>query len=112
MIIFLSSKILSHIYYASTSKLKIKSNTMTAKITKKYWTILPVLLMILFYLLWGPLFPWNPIKIVYQEIKTSKATLYIKSYIKNPADYQNIFAEVFSVQLSEFLKKYNLNLMM
>jgi hypothetical protein len=29
------------------------------------------------YLFWGPLFPWNPLKIGYQKISSSKATIYI-----------------------------------
>ena len=32
---------------------------------------------VIFYLFWGPLFPWNPVKIGYKKFTSSKATLYI-----------------------------------
>ncbi len=35
------------------------------------------------YLFWGPLFPWNPIKIGYTKISFPKATVYVKNYTEN-----------------------------
>ncbi len=49
---------------------------MRIKLKKRYLLIL-ALMSILFYLFWGPLFPWNPIKIGYKKIISSKATIYI-----------------------------------
>lgn len=46
------------------------------KTKKKYWALL-VLVIIISYLLWGPLFPWNPVKIGYKKISSKKATVYI-----------------------------------
>ncbi len=47
---------------------------------KKYQLLLMIgFLFLLCYLFWGPLFPWNPVKIGYQEIASSKATVYIKN---------------------------------
>ena len=46
------------------------------KTKKKYWALL-VLVIIISYLLWGPLFPWNPVKIGYIKISSTKATIYI-----------------------------------
>lgn len=43
-----------------------------------------VLLLIVLYLFWGPLLAWSPIKFGYEEIKTNKAVILIKS--KTPAD--------------------------
>ena len=39
--------------------------------------LLLVLVIIISYLFWGPLFPWNPIKIGYKKLTSSKATIYI-----------------------------------
>ncbi|MFC1622714.1 peptidase MA family metallohydrolase [Patescibacteria group bacterium] len=44
---------------------------------KKY-IILSLLLIFVLYLFWGPLFPWNPLKIGYQKIQSEKCDLYIK----------------------------------
>ena len=38
---------------------------------------MPLLTGLVFYLFWGPLFPWNPIKIGYEKIDLSKGTVYI-----------------------------------
>jgi hypothetical protein len=48
------------------------------KIKKRYLVTLAVLsACIVFYLLWGPLFAWNPLKIGYTKIKTPRAIIYI-----------------------------------
>lgn len=52
------------------------------KAKKKYWVLL-IFIIILIYLFWGPLFPWNPIKIGYTKISSSKATIYIDEITQN-----------------------------
>lgn len=47
---------------------------------RKIILFLIAILLILSYLFWGPLFPWNPIKIGYEKIESSKATAYITDY--------------------------------
>lgn len=47
------------------------------KIKKSYWAMLLILMNVVFYLFWGPLFPWSPIKIGYATIEGSKSTVYI-----------------------------------
>jgi hypothetical protein len=51
---------------------------MKKKIKPIYFVLLFFLVIILCYLLRGPLFAWNPIKIGFKKIKTSKAVIYIK----------------------------------
>jgi hypothetical protein len=46
------------------------------------------LLLIVSYLFWGPLFPWNPLKIGYKKIESSKATVYITDYDDENVVYQ------------------------
>ena len=46
------------------------------KTKKKYW-LLSIFVIFIAYMLWGPLFPWNPIKIGYTKISASKATIYV-----------------------------------
>ncbi len=43
----------------------------------RYLILLLVFMGVISYLFWGPLFPWNPFKIGYQKIESSKATVYI-----------------------------------
>jgi hypothetical protein len=44
-------------------------------------TIFPLLLLLfIFYLFWGPLFPWSPVKPGYKKIRSSGATLFIKDF--------------------------------
>ena len=50
---------------------------MAATIKKRYLILLLIFVSIILYLFWGPLFPWNPIKIGYITINSSKATIYI-----------------------------------
>ena len=45
--------------------------------------LLLVLVSIVFYLFWGPLFPWNPVKIGYTKISSSKATIYVNDITEN-----------------------------
>lgn len=47
------------------------------KTKKSYLVLLLVLACITFYLFWGPLFPWNPVKIGYTKINSQKATIYV-----------------------------------
>ena len=47
---------------------------------KKKFFLLVILVLVVSYLFWGPLFPWNPIKIGYQKIESLKATVYITDY--------------------------------
>jgi len=49
---------------------------MILKVKKRYWVSLLAFVTILFYLFWGPLFPWSPIKRGYKKINSSKATIY------------------------------------
>jgi hypothetical protein len=37
-------------------------------------------LLVVLYLFWGPLFPWNPLKFGFQKIESSKATVYITEF--------------------------------
>lgn len=46
------------------------------KVKKRYWVLTFGLLILIVYLFWGPLFPWNPIKSGYEIISSSKATVY------------------------------------
>lgn len=50
---------------------------MRFKIKRLFLLSILVFVVIAIYLFWGPLFPWNPIKIGYQKINSSKATIYI-----------------------------------
>ncbi len=47
--------------------------------SKRYW-LAAAGIIILFYLFWGPLFPWSPLKIGYTKITTPKADLYISDF--------------------------------
>jgi hypothetical protein len=48
--------------------------------TKKLYKVTGLFLTALVvYLFWGPLFPWNPIKIGYTKINTPKAAIYISN---------------------------------
>ena len=49
---------------------------MKIKFKKKHFFI-GFLLLVILYLFWGPLFPWNPLKLGYEKIESSKATIYI-----------------------------------
>jgi len=49
---------------------------MKAKFKKRY-IFLILLLLVVLYLFWGPLFPWSPIKPGFDRIESSKATTYI-----------------------------------
>ncbi len=42
--------------------------------------LLSILAIVILYLFWGPLFPWNPLKIGYQRIPADKAMLYIRDF--------------------------------
>lgn len=53
-------------------KVKIKS-------IKKLF-ILTLLLLVVSYLFWGPLFPWNPLKFGFKKIESSKAAVYITDF--------------------------------
>ena len=44
---------------------------------RRYLILIIIPVIILSYLFWGPLYPWNPIKIGYKKIKSAKATIYI-----------------------------------
>jgi len=41
---------------------------------------LTLFILVAAYLFWGPLFPWNPLKIGFEKIESSKATVYITEY--------------------------------
>ena len=47
------------------------------KAKKRYLILLSIAAVIILYLFWGPLFPWNPVKIGYTKIDASKASVYI-----------------------------------
>jgi hypothetical protein len=51
-------------------------------ISNRYLISLIAIIFIIAYLFWGPLFPWNPFKIGYQKIISSKATVYINNMTK------------------------------
>ena len=50
---------------------------MSVKTKIIYLVLVLTLVFFLFYLFWGPLFPWNPVKIGYTKLNSSKATIYI-----------------------------------
>jgi hypothetical protein len=50
---------------------------MRKKIKPRYLVVLLIFVIIISYLFWGPLFPWNPVKLGYKKIKSSKAVIYI-----------------------------------
>ena len=50
--------------------------------------ILFILVFVVSYLFWGPLFPWNPIKIGYKKIESSKATIFITDFDREDIVYQ------------------------
>jgi len=52
---------------------------MKIKSRKKFF-LLSFLLLVVLYLFWGPLFPWNPLKFGFKKIKSSKATVYITDF--------------------------------
>ncbi len=47
---------------------------------KKKYFLLIILLPVLLYLFWGPLFPWSPLKPGFNKIEYSKATVYITDF--------------------------------
>jgi hypothetical protein len=47
------------------------------KSDKKQLFLASALLILIYYLFWGPLFPWNPIKAGYEKISSPFATVYI-----------------------------------
>lgn len=49
-------------------------------ISKKRIFFLTLILLIIMYLFWGPLFPWNPLKPGYTKIESEKVTVYIKDF--------------------------------
>ena len=51
---------------------------MRTKIKLRYLALVLIFVVIV-YLFWGPLFPWNPVKIGYTKIDSPKATIYIKN---------------------------------
>lgn len=52
------------------------------KLKVQYKILLIILTILVLYLFWGPLFPWNPIKIGFTEINTLKANIFIKNISK------------------------------
>jgi len=52
---------------------------MKMKIRLKSVLLLSAFMLIILYLFWGPLFPWNPVKIGYEKIRSGKAIIYITS---------------------------------
>lgn len=56
-----------------------------------------IILVIILYLFWGPLFPWNPIKCGYKVIYTPKATV----YINNMTDRDSIVFNIDKIILEE-----------
>ena len=46
----------------------------------KRFIFLAFFLLVVLYLFWGPLFPWNPLKPGFKKIESSKATIYITEY--------------------------------
>jgi len=63
---------------------------MALKIRKKYLVLLLVCMSIVSYLFWGPLFPWNPIKIGYIKIPASKATVYVNELTDKDSVFYHI----------------------
>ena len=45
--------------------------------SRKKLFFLTFFLLVVLYLFWGPLFPWNPLKLGFNKIESSKATVYI-----------------------------------
>jgi hypothetical protein len=54
-----------------------KVAAMKAKAKTRYVLLLVMAVAIVSYLFWGPLFPWNPVKIGYTEVSSPNATIYI-----------------------------------
>ena len=52
---------------------------MKIKSRRKFF-FLTFLLLVVLYLLWGPLFPWNPLKFGFKKIESPKATVYITDF--------------------------------
>jgi hypothetical protein len=57
-------------------------------ISLKRFFFLIFCLLVISYLLWGPLFPWNPLKFGYKKIESSKATVYITDHEDENVVYQ------------------------
>jgi len=49
-------------------------------ISIKKFILLTSLLLVVLYLFWGPLFPWNPLKLGFKKIESPKATVYITAF--------------------------------
>ncbi len=60
------------------------------KFKKRYW-ITAICVILFYYLLaFGPLFPWNPIKSGYEELKAQTYSVYYQKDTELPAYYQNL----------------------
>ncbi len=49
-------------------------------ISGRKFFFLSFFLIVVLYLFWGPLFPWNPMKFGFKKIESSKATVYINEF--------------------------------
>ncbi|MFQ6676706.1 MAG: hypothetical protein ACE5D0_00150 [Fidelibacterota bacterium] len=63
---------------------------MPGKIKKIRLLLAAVLLSLVFYLFWGPLFPWNPIKFGYEKISALKATVYVNNFTERDSSVYHI----------------------
>jgi len=80
---------------------------MKLRTAAKYF--LPLLLLLfIFYLFWGPLFPWSPVKPGYKKIRSSGATLFIRDYKDEDVVYRldEILLEEEAFHALKFHKKF------
>ena len=79
------------------------------KIKKRYIFIF-IFLLIILYLLWGPLFPWSPVKIGFKTIESSHATIYIQDFNGENVVYKldEIIAEAEKFHGIKFKEKFKI----
>ena len=76
------------------------------KIGKQYKILSFLLLVLLIYLFWGPLFLWNPIKIGYTKISSQQATVFINDITEKDSAVYKIKSIVKEIEELHGLK-YN-----
>ena len=69
-----------------------------------------ILLLFVLYLLWGPLFPWNPVKPGYKKIESENATVYITEFDGDSVVYKldEIIQEEEAFHGLEFKEKFRI----
>ncbi len=60
------------------------------KFKKRYWISAICVILVYYLFVWGPLFPWNPIKSGYKEYKSQTYSVYFAQDTALPSYYQSL----------------------